>query len=164
MLVALAALLGAAAMAETTVKREVLHARQAEGESEKIPDELFPETGQVLEEIYFAPQSARLNASARAALDDVVRRWSAREAGGGALLEIRGHSDGSGNIVSNLSLARRRAEVVERYLRERGIPPERLVALALGPSDPVGDDATPEGRARNRRVEVVAVENGPAVE
>ena len=51
-----------------------------------------------------------------------------------------------------------------RYLRERGIPPERLVALALGPSDPIGDESTPEGRAQDRRAEIVAVGTRSAVE
>jgi outer membrane protein OmpA-like peptidoglycan-associated protein len=161
---ALAALLSAPAAAETTVKRELAHARQAEGDSEKIPDEAFPEVVEVLEEIYFAPESARLSAEARTALDAVAARWRGRDAEDGVFLEIRGHSDGSGNWTNNLSLARRRAEAVVRYLRERGIPSERLVALALGPSDPIGNESTPEGRAQNRRAEIVAVGTRPAVE
>ena len=159
----LGALLTAPAAAET-VKRELAHARQAEGDSEKIPDEAFPEVVEVLEEIYFPPESARLSAEARTALDAVAARWRGRDAEDGVFLEIRGHSDGSGNWTSNLSLARRRAEAVVRYLRERGIPPERIVALALGPSDPMGNESTPEGRALNRRAEIVAVGTRSAVE
>ncbi len=56
---------------------------------------------------------------------------------------------------TNWELSAARAINVTRYLQERGIDPSRLSAVAYGEYNPVGDNATPEGRAKNRRIEIV---------
>ncbi|HEX2939579.1 MAG TPA: OmpA family protein [Rhodopila sp.] len=71
----------------------------------------------------------------------------------GAQLTILGHTDAVGSDAYNLDLSRRRAAKVLRALVDRGIDPARLSAVAIGKRQPVASDATPEGRARNRRVE-----------
>jgi OOP family OmpA-OmpF porin len=66
---------------------------------------------------------------------------------------IEGHTDNVGKEASNLRLSTRRAESVRTYLIEKfGIAPERLVAKGFGSSQPVADNATPEGRQKNRRI------------
>jgi OOP family OmpA-OmpF porin len=68
-------------------------------------------------------------------------------------VEIRGFTDNVGSLARNMQLSRRRAEAVREWLIIRGIDPGRLQAKGFGPGFPIGDNATPEGRARNRRIE-----------
>lgn len=70
-----------------------------------------------------------------------------------AELTVLGHTDAVGSDAYNIGLSRRRAETVLRALVARGLPPQRLSTVAIGKRQPIADDATPEGRARNRRVE-----------
>jgi len=74
----------------------------------------------------------------------------------GLRLRVEGHTDSQGDDAYNLALSQRRAAEVRQALIERyGIDPARLAAQGLGEEQPVADNATPEGRARNRRVELV---------
>ena len=68
-------------------------------------------------------------------------------------LEIQGHTDSTGNAASNYRLSEKRANAVKAYLVERGISVNRLNAKGYGPSKPIADNGTLEGRAKNRRVE-----------
>jgi outer membrane protein OmpA-like peptidoglycan-associated protein len=54
-----------------------------------------------------------------------------------------------------LELSQRRAEAVRSYLTSQGVKPERIKAVGKGETVPVADNKTPEGRANNRRVEIV---------
>jgi len=69
-------------------------------------------------------------------------------------IRIDGHTDSIGSTEYNLGLSARRADAVKRYLVSEGIAPDRIETRGLGKSSPVADNATEEGRARNRRVEV----------
>jgi outer membrane protein OmpA-like peptidoglycan-associated protein len=69
-------------------------------------------------------------------------------------IEIAGHTDSVGNGIANKLLSRKRAESVRDYLISRGILPERLIAEGRGEDEPIADNATAEGRAMNRRVEM----------
>jgi outer membrane protein OmpA-like peptidoglycan-associated protein len=73
-------------------------------------------------------------------------------------VEIQGHTDSTGSADHNLDLSRRRADTVKAYLQLYGISAGRLKTTGLGESRPVGDNATEEGRALNRRVELHRVE------
>jgi OOP family OmpA-OmpF porin len=69
---------------------------------------------------------------------------------------IEGHTDNVGKEASNVRLSTMRAESVRTYLIEKfGIAPERLITKGLGSSQPVADNATPEGRQKNRRITAV---------
>ena len=70
-----------------------------------------------------------------------------------ASVRVEGHTDSRGSVAHNTSLSDRRAKAVRRWLIEKGIAPARLSARGYGPSRPVADNATAEGRAANRRVE-----------
>jgi outer membrane protein OmpA-like peptidoglycan-associated protein len=54
-----------------------------------------------------------------------------------------------------MDLSQRRAESVRTYLISRGLPPEQVVAKGMGPDRPIADNSSAEGRANNRRVEIV---------
>jgi outer membrane protein OmpA-like peptidoglycan-associated protein len=68
-------------------------------------------------------------------------------------IEVAGHTDNVGPRDENLSLSKRRAAQVAAYLTGKGVARARVTSEGYGPDQPVGDNATPEGRARNRRVQ-----------
>jgi OOP family OmpA-OmpF porin len=71
------------------------------------------------------------------------------------VLAIEGHTDSIGGAASNQVLSERRvAAVREALVRRYGVPPARLVARGFGLTRPIAPNATLEGRARNRRVEL----------
>jgi OOP family OmpA-OmpF porin len=71
-------------------------------------------------------------------------------------LSIEGHTDSDGDDASNLDLSKRRAESVKKYLVENyKVDASRLASNGLGESKPIDVNTTPEGKANNRRVELV---------
>jgi outer membrane protein OmpA-like peptidoglycan-associated protein len=68
---------------------------------------------------------------------------------------VEGHTDAQGAAEFNQKLSRERAQSVRDYLVSRGVAGDRITAEGFGPSRTVGDNATAEGRANNRRVEIV---------
>jgi OOP family OmpA-OmpF porin len=69
-------------------------------------------------------------------------------------ISIEVHTDGEGSRATNKKLAAARATAVRDYLVARGVDPKRLGTKAWGEERPLGDDATPEGRAQNQRIEL----------
>ncbi len=69
-------------------------------------------------------------------------------------VDVIGHTDSTGSEAYNQRLSERRAEAVANYLKSRGVLPERITTYGMGESQPIASNATPEGRARNRRVEI----------
>lgn len=68
-------------------------------------------------------------------------------------IAIDGHTDDVGQLKANLALSRRRAASVLRWLVDHGVDERRLEARGFGPRRPIAPNSTPEGRAKNRRVE-----------
>lgn len=68
--------------------------------------------------------------------------------------EVQGHTDNVGAKAANMSLSDQRAKAVAAWLTSHGIDESRLVAKGYGDSEPVADNTTEEGRAKNRRVEL----------
>ena len=79
-------------------------------------------------------------------------------------LRIVGHTDATGSPDHNLALSLERAEAIEAALVTRGIDESRLIAAGAGQHQPVASDDTPEGRALNRRVELVRYNVSPEAE
>lgn len=73
----------------------------------------------------------------------------------GLKLSIEGHTDTQGTAASNKTLSLNRAKAVVKALTERGIAASRLSAAGWGQEKPVADNRSEEGRAKNRRVEIV---------
>jgi outer membrane protein OmpA-like peptidoglycan-associated protein len=69
-------------------------------------------------------------------------------------LEVSGYTDAEGSSAYNLRLSTSRAQAVVDYLVLRGVDRARLTAVGHGEADPIGDNATADGRARNRRIEI----------
>ena len=70
-------------------------------------------------------------------------------------LRVEGHTDNQGNASANQALSERRAQAVVAWVAGHGISAGRLTAKGLGQTQPVGDNSSEEGRAKNRRVELV---------
>lgn len=73
-------------------------------------------------------------------------------------LRISGHTDNVGNREANINLSKRRSESVKKYLMSKGIASDRFEVLYFGPDKPIAPNNTEDGRARNRRVEMLIVE------
>jgi outer membrane protein OmpA-like peptidoglycan-associated protein len=72
-------------------------------------------------------------------------------------VRVEGHTDSVGNEDDNLYLSQDRADSVRRYLILRGVAKDRVIATGFGETRPIANNATAEGRRRNRRVEFVIV-------
>ena len=101
--------------------------------------------------VLFGSSGAHLRPAGLKRLDEVASVLVAP----GQNVVVEGHTDATGSPWSNLALSRRRAEAVRRYLVSRGCPTDRIVARGVGPDRPVADNASGEGRASNRRIEIV---------
>ena len=75
---------------------------------------------------------------------------------------VEGHTDSQGGASYNQELSQHRAEAVRAYLVSRGIASDRITSQGLGMTRAVADNTSPEGRANNRRVEIVVQPVTPA--
>ncbi|MEM5338503.1 OmpA family protein [Paraburkholderia azotifigens] len=100
--------------------------------------------------IEFETGSATLTPQGRAILDQmasVLTKMTTRQ------VAIIGHTDTSGNRTSNIALSQARADAVKGYLVAKGLSPQQLSTLGVGPDQPIATNDTADGRARNRRIE-----------
>lgn len=105
--------------------------------------------------ILFESSSARLDAKSNSTLDAIVAVAKTCDKG---RIRIEGHTDSSGRALKNKQLSASRAAAVADYLRKAGVPKSRLVAVGIGQDQPVTSNATPEGRAQNRRIEFKVID------
>jgi|SRR6185369_16389800 len=70
---------------------------------------------------------------------------------------VEGYTDSVGSDSNNLKLSQDRANAVRSFLVSKGLPSDKLTAVGKGKSNPVASNDTPDGRANNRRVEIVVV-------
>lgn len=73
-------------------------------------------------------------------------------------IRIGGHTDWIGPTEYNQKLSERRADSVRQYLVQQGVEPDRLEAVGYGESNPIADNNTTMGRAKNRRVEFTVIQ------
>lgn len=128
------------------------------GESRTLDFELKPSKVQITEKqivildvVYFETSKAIIKPESFGLLDEVASTiLSAPKIG---RIEIGGHTDSQGVDATNLTLSQKRAEAVRDYLVKKGVPTGQLVPKGYGETKPIDTNATPAGRARNRRVE-----------
>ena len=109
----------------------------------------------VLEGVNFETNSAKLTTGSLKILDHVafsLKDWSE------VRVEIGGYTDSTGTESRNLELSQARADAVRDFLVNRGIDASRLVAKGYGESDPIANNESSRGRAKNRRVELTKSE------
>ncbi len=108
-------------------------------------------------QIRFAVGKSEIPKGADAALADVARAmtdhpdWTVR---------IEGYTDNTGSSAANMKLSEKRANAVARWLEQHGVDKARITTKGYGEANPAGDNSTAEGRAQNRRVEIVRTDKG----
>ena len=114
--------------------------------------------------VLFRSNEATLLPGAQTRLNEVADALSLRSSN----VVVEGYTDSRGSRASNMDLSQRRADSVRGYLVSRGFPRAKIQARGLGPDRPIAENTSSEGRANNRRVEIVIDEttmptkaNGP---
>jgi OOP family OmpA-OmpF porin len=109
-----------------------------------------------LPDILFEFGAARLTGEAQRNVSDITEILN-KEAGG-RQISVEGHTDSVGSFSFNQDLSERRANSVARELEYNGVPRNKIRSRGYGESRPIASNNSDQGRARNRRVEVI-VEN-----
>jgi outer membrane protein OmpA-like peptidoglycan-associated protein len=102
--------------------------------------------------VLFATGKWALLPSASNRLEEVAKALKEQE---GRNFTVEGHTDSVGNDASNMTLSQKRADSVREYLVSRGVPADHIRATGVGEGRPVADNQSAEGRANNRRVEII---------
>jgi len=133
--------------------REAARLRSAQGEQLGVA-EMQPQQGMVITlqaEVLFNTGESDLKPEATVKLDQIARELHGKD----QPIVIGGFTDDVGDKRGNVDLSRRRADSVRDYLVGKGIPQDLMTAVGRGPDAPVADNHSIEGRAQNRRVEIV---------
>jgi OmpA-OmpF porin, OOP family len=106
----------------------------------------------IFESLTFDTGSANLSAESQITVANIVKVMADYP---NVALSVEGHTDNVGKAASNKALSERRAKAVMAMLVAKGVDATRLADAGFGDAKPAADNATPEGRAKNRRIEVV---------
>jgi outer membrane protein OmpA-like peptidoglycan-associated protein len=101
--------------------------------------------------VLFRSNDATLLPAAQTRLDQVATALVAKD----KEVVVEGYTDSTGSQATNMRLSQSRAESVRSYLVSRGFPGEKISARGMGPDRPIAENNSSEGRANNRRVEIV---------
>ncbi|MFZ7090854.1 OmpA family protein [Primorskyibacter sp. 2E233] len=152
------ALVGAAAGAAIGNQ---LDKQEAELRQQLGPNTTIRNTGDRLivtmpQDILFATDSAQLRPALVADLRDVGASLLAYP---NTTAQVIGHTDSDGDAAYNLNLSQRRAQSVANVLISEGVPGSRISVIGRGEDQPIASNLTAEGKAQNRRVEIVIYPN-----
>jgi outer membrane protein OmpA-like peptidoglycan-associated protein len=109
----------------------------------------------VLRGVHFDFNKAKIRPGDAAILDEAAETLKAHPS---VTVNVNGYCDAIGSVEYNLKLSQRRAEAVAQYLEDHGVPESHLVPHGYGKTDFVASNDTAEGRAQNRRVELMPTE------
>jgi len=127
----------------------------ADGCPDELPKEVEKFTGSI-EGITFVAGSAKIapasDRTLKAAADVLIKYPSLR-------IEVSGHTSSEGGRDFNQKLSEERAQAVRQWLVDNGVPEDRILSRGAGPDEPVADNDTPAGRAKNRRIEFRILQN-----
>jgi len=108
-----------------------------------------------LNNVHFDTNSAKLKSISYESINELAELLLLKET---LKIELAGHTDSDGEDEFNLDLSQRRADAVRNYLIKKGVPSNRVTAVGYGENQPVADNSTDEGKAKNRRTEVRILE------
>ncbi|WP_194768648.1 OmpA family protein [Tamlana sp. I1] len=106
--------------------------------------------------VYFATNKYNINSESQETLNKLVGVFQDHP---DTNLLVVGHTDSQGDANYNMTLSKNRANAVTGFLRQNGISSSRLTTHWFGEEQPIADNGTAEGRAKNRRVNIVIVPN-----
>ena len=109
-----------------------------------------------LGDVLFSTGQAQLVEGARSSLEEVVDLLQTEP---DKKIRVEGHTDSRGDAEANLKLSEQRAQAVVDALVSMGVDKERISAMGMGEDFPIDSNETEEGRARNRRVDVILLDN-----
>lgn len=115
---------------------------------------LAPGARMPINNIFFRKGSFQLSKESYAELNRLTKILKAYP---GLKIEIGGHTDNTGDERSNMELSKNRARAVMDYLIEKGLPRSSIKAVGYGESRPIASNNTPEGKQKNRRVELTII-------
>ncbi len=165
-----AAVLAAGCVSQQTYNTEVQKADTYSALNQQLSSELSADQAQITQlqnqlkvtlvnEVLFPEGGWTLNAKGEAALAKIAPTLAALK---GQQIVVEGYTDNvpigpelKARFPSNLELSSARADAVVRYLVSKGVPQNIISAQGFGESRPVASNDTPQGRAKNRRVEIV---------
>lgn len=119
---------------------------------QEYASEITKEVSSKSYEIQFETGSAQIKKTSYPVLEEILKSAVVAE---GLKLGVYGHTDNVGNDQSNTELSEQRAASVKNYLLGKGLSSERVEAKGYGATKPIADNNSTEGRARNRRVQIV---------
>jgi OOP family OmpA-OmpF porin len=130
------------------------HSELMEGKALQVAysNEITSEVSSKSYQIQFETGSALIKPESYKLLDEILQSSVVAE---GLKVGVYGHTDIVGGAQSNQKLSEDRANSVKSYLLSKGLSSERIEAKGFGPSNPIADNATAVGRAKNRRVQIV---------
>jgi OmpA-OmpF porin, OOP family len=117
----------------------------------EIKEDVVKKVDFAAKSILFATGSAKLLPKSFKSLNEVAKIISDNP---GIKLSIDGHTDNTGNAEKNMALSQSRSDAVKAYLVSKGAADDALTATGHGSEEPVADNKTAAGRAKNRRVEL----------
>lgn len=144
--------LDAEKVARAEAERKAAAAMASLAEVAKVKEEARGMVITLSGSVLFATGKYELLPIARDKLDEVAKAVSDQ---GFKQITVEGHTDSVGKASDNETLSLKRAESVRTYLVSRGIPSDKIKAVGLGSSRPVAENSSADGRANNRRVELV---------
>ncbi|MCA9672083.1 MAG: OmpA family protein [Myxococcales bacterium] len=120
-----------------------------DGCPDTVPKKVKRFTG-TIKGIYFASGKAKIRRASFRLLNRAVKVLNEFKS---VRLKIRGHTDSRGKLDMNMKLSLARAQAVVDYFTGKGVDKARLLVEGVGPQEPVADNKTAKGRAKNRRIE-----------
>ncbi|MDC0715275.1 OmpA family protein [Nannocystis bainbridge] len=120
-----------------------------DGCADEIPRAVTKFTG-VIKGIFFDIDKDSIKKTSKATLDNAVKVLKDFPS---VKVEISGHTDSSGDRDHNVDLSKRRADAVKKYLTDKGIDSARITTRGAGPDEPIADNNSKTGKAKNRRIE-----------
>ncbi|WP_338585108.1 OmpA family protein [Pseudomonas sp. MAG733B] len=119
--------------------------------SVKPAEPVAPEVITLSNDVFFGFDKSDLTPTAQSELDAIMSKLLDADV---VSIKVIGHTDSVGADTYNQALSERRANSVAEYLLSQGVAPNKLTSEGKGESQPVADNETEEGRAKNRRVEL----------
>jgi len=120
-----------------------------DGCADEVPRAVTKFTG-VIKGIFFDVDKDSIKKQSKSTLDNAVKVLKDFPS---VKVEISGHTDSSGDRDHNVDLSKRRADAVKKYLVDKGIDSARITTRGAGPDEPIADNNTKDGKAKNRRIE-----------